>query len=105
MKDPDYTGIICRGFCTFYKEGKEELHCGGYEILRRALTPAELEGLSSLCPCGDTLKLQIPPEEEEMRRLVCETCAFVIDGCDYRQDRSAPPCGGYHLLRALRYGR
>ncbi|MCC6347657.1 MAG: hypothetical protein IT388_10765 [Nitrospirales bacterium] len=102
MKIPDYTALICKGFCAFYREGKEELHCGGYEILRHSLTSAELEALSSLCPCSDTLKHQIPPEEEEMRSLVCGTCAFAADGCDYREDRSGPPCGGYHFLRLLR---
>ncbi|MFO0753601.1 MAG: hypothetical protein U0411_09795 [Thermodesulfovibrionales bacterium] len=104
MKEPGYTALICKGFCAFYKEGKEELQCGGYEILRRALTRAELEKVSSLCPCGDALKRQIPPEEEEMSSRVCGSCAFALDGCDYREDRSAPPCGGYQLLRAIGYG-
>ncbi len=41
MKDKDYTSIICKGFCSFYREGKEDLSCGTYLFLRNNLTLCE----------------------------------------------------------------
>jgi hypothetical protein len=43
MKAKIYTEIICKGFCKYYKEGKEELHCNGYVFLRNNFTPYELK--------------------------------------------------------------
>jgi hypothetical protein len=96
MKSEEYTRIICRGFCKFYREGKEELVCGTYDFLVRNLTAGELRSVIR----------NIPPEpdfshDQEIRTLVCEKCDFVADGCDFREGLDAPPCGGYPIIVGL----
>ncbi len=110
MKDKIYTEIICKRFCKYYKEGKEELLCGGYEFLRNNLTTDELKiMLNSPSPPlklrggrGELylkdMKYEIPDEDEELINLVCKQCDFFIDGCDFAENRSGPPCGGYILI-------
>lgn len=102
MKEDAYTDIICRGFCKYYKGGREELHCKGYEVLMSNFTPRELQSLIALSDIhhGNIVDT-IPSENEELRNSVCGQCEFFIDGCDYADDRSGPPCGGYILLLAF----
>ena len=101
MKTEGYTEIICRGFCSYFKEGKEELKCGGYQFLMDNFTVSELNGLMDLVGKTEGLKKLIPPDNEELFDLVCSRCDFRIDGCDYREDRSGPPCGGFILIDRL----
>jgi hypothetical protein len=101
MKDCRYTETICQDFCTYYKEGKEELKCGGYSFLASALTSRELAGLSSAIRYKDALKLSVPEGNAILCDAVCKKCDFLIDGCDYRDNGSAPPCGGYILIDQL----
>ena len=101
MKDKDYTGIICKGFCSYYKEGKEDLCCGTYLFLKRNLT------LGELCSVLDLSKMDERPSEyfstadDEIKRLICDKCDFAVDGCDFREDGSHPPCGGYSIVGIL----
>lgn len=96
MKKDDYTDIICKGFCTFYKTGKEEFTCGAYDFISRNITPGELEsaiqGIASIPDFTCDGKIQ---------GLICEKCAFMIDGCDFREGLDAPPCGGYSIIEWL----
>jgi hypothetical protein len=101
MKEKIYIDIICKGFCSFFREGKEEIQCGGYQLLTDTLTLSELEHLTSFINRNEGLKKQVPPDDETLFELVCRKCDFRIDGCDYRQDRSGPPCGGFILIREL----
>ncbi|HAK88846.1 MAG: hypothetical protein A2077_01520 [Nitrospirae bacterium GWC2_46_6] len=103
MKDKSYTEIVCKKFCKYYKEGKEELLCGGYEFLRNNLTPHELKIMlnSPLPPLnlrGGEGELYL---DEELISLVCKQCGFFIDGCDFAESRSGPPCGGYILISRI----
>ncbi len=101
MKDRAYTNIICKGFCRFYKEGREELHCGTYNFLRRNLTPNELTAF--LKRPENAKKSPVPDfsRDKEIKEIVCDGCEFLMDGCDFREDGSHPPCGGYILLERL----
>jgi hypothetical protein len=101
MKEIIYSDIICKGFCSFFKEGKEEIQCGGYQLLIDNFTLNELDQLTSLIDRSEELKKQVPPDNETLFELVCSRCDFRIDGCDYREDRSGPPCGGFILIREL----
>jgi hypothetical protein len=101
MKDNRYTGTICRDFCIYYKKDKEELTCGGYAFLASTLTIRELNDLSSAIPHKDALKLSVPEDNNFLSEYVCSKCDFLIDGCDYRDNGSAPPCGGYILISEL----
>jgi len=41
MKEAVYTSLICKQFCSYYKSGKEAIHCGGYSYLKKFLTPSD----------------------------------------------------------------
>lgn len=101
MKDKIYTDIICKGFCKYYKEGKEELHCNGYVFLRNNFTPYELKIVLDLTRPQRDIKYEIPDENKEIAHLVCKRCDFFIDACDYTDNRSGPPCGGYIIINLL----
>lgn len=116
MKDKAYTDIICKGFCKYYKEGKEELHCNGYVFLRNNLTPHELKIMLDLSKNSNKSAVTSNEKfnsrqfsvfnsslslDEELINLVCRQCDFFIDGCDYTDNRSGPPCGGYIIINLL----
>ncbi len=101
MKKDIYTGIICKNFCSYFKGGKEEMRCGGYKFLLDNFTPSEVKQLAELTQNPEELKKQIPPDNEELFNLICERCDFRVDGCDYSENRSGPPCGGFILVERL----
>jgi hypothetical protein len=96
MKREKHTNIICKRFCKFYREGREELVCGAYAFLVRTLTAGELRPLAG--------GIQPEPDfscDEEIKSLICEKCDFMADGCDFRQGIDEPPCGGYTIIEKL----
>jgi len=96
MKNALYTKVICRGFCPFYREGKEDLACATYNFLAGALTPAELEVV--------VRQLEAVPElfgAAEIRKLICQKCDFRIDGCDFWNGVVSRPCGGHTIVSRL----
>lgn len=99
MKEGDYTEIICKGFCKFYKEGKEEVHCGGYELLRDCLTVKELKLLIHGIPD----EYYSGTVEDKFTEFICKKCAFETDGCDFREGLDSPPCGGYIIISRLKF--
>jgi hypothetical protein len=101
MKDKDYTSVICKGFCSFYREGKEDLCCGTYLFLKNNLTLRELCFLLDLSKMDERPSECVFPADEEIKRLVCNKCDFLVDGCDFREDGSHPPCGGYSIIEML----
>lgn len=101
MKDNDYTGIICKKFCSFYKEGKEDLCCGTYEFLKRNLTPVELRSIIELSKAVEHPSAYTFAADDDIKKLVCNNCDFLVDGCDFREDGSLPPCGGYIIIETL----
>ncbi|NTU42144.1 MAG: hypothetical protein HGA78_03655 [Nitrospirales bacterium] len=98
MKAADYTDIICKGYCRYYKEGKEDLLCGGYFFLRRNLTPSELKAVLKLSAGegADTAK-----GDPALLEAICRGCDFFVDGCDFSDNESGPPCGGYIIARII----
>ncbi len=101
MKDTDYTGIICEGFCSFYKEGKEDLCCGTFLFLRENLTLHELRSVLELSKMAERPQKCTFCADDVIKRLVCDKCDFLVDGCDFREDGSHPPCGGYSIIEML----
>src|SRR5208283_4934343 len=101
MKDKDYTSFICKGFCSFYREGKEELCCGTYLFLKNNLTLRELRAALDLSKMDERSSEHVFPADEEIKSLVCDKCDFLADGCDFREDGSHPPCGGYSIIEIL----
>lgn len=101
MKDKDYTSIICKGFCSFYREGKEDLSCGTYVFLRNNLTLRELLCELELAKMKELPSESVFPADETIKKLVCDKCDFLVGGCDFREDGSHPPCGGYGIIQML----
>ncbi len=101
MKTSGYTDVVCKGFCSYFKDGRDELECGGYKFLVDNFTLSELHLLIDFLDKAEELKKQVPPENEDLCGLVCNRCDFLADGCDYRADHSGPPCGGYILVSNL----
>ncbi|GBE00307.1 hypothetical protein BMS3Abin07_02358 [bacterium BMS3Abin07] len=96
MKQKEYTEIVCRGFCRFYKEGKEELQCGTYLFLREKLLPADL--ISAITDIQESPDFSM---DGYIREHICNRCDFLVDGCGYRDDEDSPPCGGYVIVEYL----
>jgi hypothetical protein len=101
IKDKDYTGLICKRFCSFYKEGKEDLLCGSYLFLKRNLSLRELGCILDLSKAADRLPECASSADDEIKRLVCEECDFLVGGCDFREDGTNRPCGGYFIVELL----
>lgn len=96
MKTGAFTDIVCKGFCRFYREGKENQACGTYDFLSRNLTASELASMVSA--------IHLKPDfsqDEEIMSLACMQCDFLADGCDFREGLDAPACGGYTILASL----
>ena len=104
MKDKEYTSMICKGFCSFYKEGKEGLCCGAYLFLKNNLTLRELRSLLDLSKMYKRPSEYVYPSDDEIKGLVCDKCDFMVDGCDFMEDGSHPPCAGYSIIEMLLNG-
>jgi len=96
MKEAQYIEIICKDFCKYYKEGKDELSCGAYEFLKKNLTLGELKKLRD-----SVGKLPNLSKDYIIEKLVCKDCPFMKEDCDFRAGLPAPPCGGYTLIEGL----
>ncbi|MFN3395347.1 MAG: hypothetical protein ACK4Z9_00950 [Thermodesulfovibrionales bacterium] len=96
MKDAAFTDLICKGFCSFYKEGKEEFTCGAYNFLVRNLTEKELSNQS--------VNMEKTPDlsfDDYIKSTVCSRCEFLKEDCDFRAGKHSPPCGGYVVIEKL----
>jgi hypothetical protein len=103
MAKKDIEEIVCRPYCSFYREGvKEELICNGALLLEKLLknillSPEELTDVAD----GSSLSTM---EYAQLEEIVCRSCPFVVDGCDFSSDpppADAEPCGGFILLALL----
>jgi hypothetical protein len=98
----EFSGFICRPYCAFFKEGqKDEMACGA-ALMAVSLIENGLLAIASFpalkqvdnAPRGDRLLFE----------LICRSCPFVLDGCDFRlptPPADAVACGGFVLLCAL----
>jgi len=99
VKDDPFVRLICAAACSFYKPGKEDLQCEGYRYLSRTYSPDELGHILEtiiLPPCPKAPYTVF--EDSSIGKLLCFSCPFRVDGCDFAEDRSGPPCGGYLIL-------
>lgn len=97
MKEAAYTDLICKGFCSFYREGKEEFTCGAYEFLVKNLTERELRNLTISTVWSHDLS-----SDDYIERIICRRCDFYKEDCDFRAGKKSPPCGGYVIIESLR---
>ncbi len=92
----DLVQTVCLGFCSYYKPGKnEELACQGYLVLERlALQGIPVGGKRAEQPRNRT-------GEKLLVRTVCMACPFHEQDCDFMENSTLPPCGGFLLLAQL----
>lgn len=96
MKDAVFTDLICKGFCSFYKEGKEEFTCGAYNFLVRNLTEKEL--IKSISNIEKNPDLSF---DDYIKSTICSRCEFLKEDCDFRAGKDSPACGGYVVIEKL----
>jgi len=88
---------LCLPFCVYYKPGKnEELLCGGAVVVERLNQSGRRFSLAE--------KLRTAPDGQAGELLVwhlCAACDFREHDCDFMQDRTASPCGGFIFLTQL----
>lgn len=102
MKNEHYTRLICEKACSFYKPGKEDLLCEGYRYLARTYSPEELARLLAEVTMNFHMQQSFQGFiHEHLQNVLCERCDFRIDGCDFAEDCSGPPCGGYRIMHCL----
>jgi formate-dependent nitrite reductase cytochrome c552 subunit len=87
---------LCLKYCAYYKPGKnEDLACRGYTVVERILR----EGKTLLFD-GHWCKSE-PATVELIVQTMCAGCDFHERDCDFMQNRTARPCGGFVLLEQL----
>ncbi len=95
--------LVCRGYCTFYKNDKDEqMACQGFIVAEKLMKDEWLP-----VPDKSDMSRQC---DNDLARILCPVCPFVVDGCDYaawsrkdllRADQSGiQPCGGFLFLAA-----
>lgn len=95
-KDMHMVHEVCEKLCIYYKPGKkEELACRGFlvaeQLARKHGAPAFEQ---SECAPDEGIK-------ESVREAMCKKCDFHEQDCDYMQDRTATPCGGFIFITRL----
>jgi hypothetical protein len=87
---------LCLQYCTYYKPDKNEaLACRGYAVVERFLR----EGKNLVV--DDHRREFEPAAAELIVNKMCTACDFHEHDCDFMQNRSARPCGGFVLLSQL----
>jgi len=89
---------LCLPYCHYYKPGRnEELLCRGAVVIQR-LIESGWDLLSIEEKPGQDAGLEV---QELITGLVCGACGFREQDCDFAQDRTARPCGGFELISRL----
>jgi len=87
---------LCLPYCHYYKPGRnEELLCRGAVVVQRLI-----ESGRNL-PIAEKLPQDVDEVQEPVLQPVCGACEFRKQDCDFAQDRTARPCGGFVLLAGL----
>lgn len=87
---------LCSKYCAYYKRGKNEaLACRGFVVVERLLH--ERKDLVLDCQLREfehaTVGLMV--------KTMCTTCDFYEQDCDFMQNRTARPCGGFVFVAQL----
>jgi hypothetical protein len=96
-KNANLVKTLCLPYCRYYKPGtNEELLCRGAVVVQR------------LMESDRSLSIPENPHQgidgeyrEVIMQQVCGACKFREQDCDFAQDRTACPCGGFALLLGL----
>ncbi len=90
---------VCRPYCRYYKQDKnEDLLCRGAVVIERLI----LSGKSIFLPAEKKNRLSAGSSVDELIvNHLCAACAFRQNDCDFAQDGTSQPCGGFVLLLRL----
>ncbi len=90
---------LCRPYCRYFKQGKnEDLLCRGAVVVERLI----LSGKSIVPPVKKKHRHHAGPSIKELVvNHLCHACAFRQNDCDFAQDGTSQPCGGFVLLLEL----
>lgn len=105
MKGPvkkEFSDFICGPYCIFFKAGqKEDMACGGALAVMRLIA----DDLLSIDDFPEPSNAPAAPDSDPLLlELVCRSCPFMLDGCDFRlpmPPADAVACGGLILLGLL----
>lgn len=96
MKTSSLVQTLCVPFCVYYKPGKnEELACKGYAVLERLMQGGRRIDCER---CGQAPATTV---SDLLVQKMCMSCDFHEQDCDFMQDRTAAPCGGFVLISQL----
>jgi hypothetical protein len=101
MKTDILTEIICKKACSFYKAGKEDMQCGGYHYLADRFTLDDLQRLTDGYKKPASSHQNSQYVDGELQEMLCMRCEFRIDGCDFAENCSGLPCGGYLIMYSI----
>jgi hypothetical protein len=87
---------LCFKLCAYFKPGKNEtLACKGYVIVDQLMQSGKSITFEN------PLKKFDPVAAERLVEKMCATCDFHEHDCDFMENRTAQPCGGFVLLAHL----
>ncbi len=94
-KDLEY--LLCSRLCYYYNPFKKEEGCGSFRFFqgRRDLWHALLRYGE-----GDIEKIE-EDIDTKVFNIICRSCPYLVGGCDFREDGSSIPCGGYKIVYKL----
>ena len=96
MKDPSLVQSLCVRYCAYYKPGKnEELACKGYAVMERLMRSNRRIVFEQYGHSPDSAVMEMLVQK------MCMSCDFHEQDCDFIQDRTALPCGGFVLISRL----
>jgi hypothetical protein len=88
---------LCLPFCRYYKPGiNEELRCRGAVIAERLLQAGMRLPIDER-----SLKAPDRATTELLFRLLCRVCEFREHDCDFAENGTSIPCGGFVVLSHL----
>lgn len=94
MDKKDLEQVLCPGFCSYYRPGKdEELACRGFSVIWQLVADGrDISFIRAGQPPS-------PDVEELLRRELCSSCPYEEQDCDFAEGKDdAPPCGGFLCL-------
>jgi hypothetical protein len=103
MNKEELVSVLCAGYCSFYKPGKDEdLACKGFYILKKLIEQGKE------VPVRMKKIILSMTTEDDLFQIICRGCPFVGQDCDFaawkrgeRRDvarEAVNPCGGFLCL-------
>ena len=71
--------------------------CRTYEFIRDAVPVDKLLEILETTKKSPNFRF-----DEFIKEHICARCDFLVDGCDYAEGKTSPPCGGYTVVEILK---